>query len=574
MLQGMTKGKRWGYTPDEVLRKTGGGVGGGEGGLVDSLVRGPFGFWGFWFSLRISGRPEGLDRRNDDHDVINKDPYVLLVRYFYPALPVALLNDYVLLTAGIELFVKRLWYRTLARIHQVCSANASPEISAPHSSPAARLPREVVEEIVSHLVSHPPSLLACTLTCYSWYIAAAPYLHRILITPIYFSDGGSGFFWGRPLRRIHKFGLLPLVNKFQVLESRRRHEFSPRRLDSRTLRQFSALTNVQELGIDRLNIPEFMPSIRRYFGHFLPTLRSLTLREPKGSRRQVIYFIGLFQHLEDLKLLHDAVGFEEEPTGDLTLIPPFAPPLRGSLMMTCYTKVGFLKDMIDLLGGIRFRHMDLYRVAGMRHLLGACAETLETLRLYPDHNRKEALPVVSLVFADNLPVGFFPDDIGLSQNRSLRVLKVAASSIVGGEPGFLARMLSTITSPAFSEVVVFYRDHDFRGVNNGWNSRWNPFSPMFENDIAEEAWSRHRQFEAIREMRKARDFRLVLWVDVWDRVGEYSVQVLKRAVELKGMEVGFENLFPEPFLVYTPRRFGPEFLEDFAPGDRCSWLPQ
>jgi len=44
--------------------------------------------------------------------------------------------------------------------------------------------------------------------------------------------------------------------------------------------------------------------------------------------------------------------------------------------------------------------------------------------------------------ADNFSAGFFPADIDLSQNGSLRVLEVAASSIVGGEPGFLAHVVS------------------------------------------------------------------------------------------------------------------------------------
>ena len=57
--------------------------------------------------------------------------------------------------------------------------------------------------------------------------------------------------------------------------------------------------------------------------------------------------------------------------------------------MICVTKVGLVKDMIDLFGGIRFRHMNLYDVLGMRLLLDACAETLETLTLYPTDRRGE-----------------------------------------------------------------------------------------------------------------------------------------------------------------------------------------
>jgi hypothetical protein len=64
--------------------------------------------------------------------------------------------------------------------------------------------------------------------------------------------------------------------------------------DGHILRQFSSLTNVQELILNDLDIPGFMPQIQRYFNHFLPTVRSLALLEPKGPRRQIIFFIGLF----------------------------------------------------------------------------------------------------------------------------------------------------------------------------------------------------------------------------------------------------------------------------------------
>jgi len=37
--------------------------------------------------------------------------------------------------------------------------------------------------------------------------------------------------------------------------------------------------------------------------------------------------------------------------------------------------------MITLFGGFRFSYMDVYMVKCVRLLLGACAETLETLRL-------------------------------------------------------------------------------------------------------------------------------------------------------------------------------------------------
>ena len=163
-------------------------------------------------------------------------------------------------------------------------------------------------------------------------------------------------------------------------------KFSPKWLNPSTLRHFSALTNVQELAIDNLDTPRFIPEIHRYFGHFSSTVRSLTLKAPKGSHRQVIFFIGLFQYLEDLTLFNGTTEVD-----NFTLVPPFIPPLRGRLSLIYpRSEVGPLRDMIDLFGGIRFRSMELFAVPGTQLLLGACEKTLETLRLDPtDYYGKE-----------------------------------------------------------------------------------------------------------------------------------------------------------------------------------------
>ena len=86
-----------------------------------------------------------------------------------------------------------------------------------------------------------------------------------------------------------------------------------------------------------------MSRIRKYFGHFLPSVRSLALRAPIGSRRQIIYFIGLFRHLEDLKLLYDWDDPQARPVYDLTLTPPFVPPLQGRLVMVHFADVDLLE---------------------------------------------------------------------------------------------------------------------------------------------------------------------------------------------------------------------------------------
>ena len=62
---------------------------------------------------------------------------------------------------------------------------------------------------------------------------------------------------------------------------------------------------------------------------------------------------------------------------------PSTPPLRDRLTLTCFARVKLRKDMITLFGGRRFGYVDLFRVKCTRFLLGACAETSDTLLLYP-----------------------------------------------------------------------------------------------------------------------------------------------------------------------------------------------
>jgi len=233
--------------------------------------------------------------------------------------------------------------------------------------------------IISCLVYDARSLLVCSMTCYSWYIAAVPHLHHTLTT----DNIDSKYSWPRPLRKSYELGLLPFVNQFRI---RLKHgaKFTPRQLTGYTLRYFSALTNLQELGIDNLQVFEFMPKIRQCFGHFSSTLRFLALKDPKGSCRQILYFIGLFPNLQDLKLHYCLPEDEEESTADATLIPLSIPPLRGRLTLVSFTRENLMRDMITLFGGLRFSCLDIFRVEFVRLILDACAETLETLRLYPN----------------------------------------------------------------------------------------------------------------------------------------------------------------------------------------------
>jgi hypothetical protein len=281
---------------------------------------------------------------------------------------------------AIELLANQLRYRT-----KIKSFHRGPQ-EAPTARPPqiAELPQELVDQIVSHFIYDKRTLLVCSTTCYSWYIAAIPHLHHTLTTDNDHYKSDEKRFWPRPLRESYELGLLPLVKQFRIrLGNPDFSKFTPEQLDRHTLSYFSALTNLQELGIDNLQVSSFMSNIQQCFRHLSPTLRFLALKDPKGSCRQILYFIGLFQNLQDLKLHYPFPRDEQESTADAALVPLSVPPLRGRLTLTCFTREKLVKEMILLFGGLRFRQMDLFGVKCVRLLLDACAETLETLRLYP-----------------------------------------------------------------------------------------------------------------------------------------------------------------------------------------------
>ena len=108
--------------------------------------------------------------------------------------------------------------------------------------------------------------------------------------------------------------------------------------------------------------------------------------------------------------------------------------------------------------------MDLYNVNGVGLPLDACAETLETLRLYPADLRGKEHSLNSIqVPADNFAAIYSIGDFDLSRNKSLRTLEVTVYQVgyklLYYSPditmGPLTHALSTITSPTFSEISVF-----------------------------------------------------------------------------------------------------------------------
>lgn len=263
------------------------------------------------------------------------------------------------------------------------------ETLTPRPTQPMSLPQELVEIIASYLIYNTPALFACSLTCYSWYIAVVPHLHHSLTINSEHPRYDVKRMWPQTLQECYKLGLLPLVKRFRIRLGFRGVKFTPEHFDGHTLRYFSALTNLQELGIDNLQVPAFMPDLHRYFGHLAPRLRFLALATPVGSCRQILYFIGLFPNLQDFKLNSPIRAKEEENTP----FPLSTPPLGGRLTLYSFRWEDLVRDMATHFGGLHFRYMDLFKVKCTRLLLHMCAETLDTLRLYPTDPCRMCFPL-------------------------------------------------------------------------------------------------------------------------------------------------------------------------------------
>lgn len=281
-------------------------------------------------------------------------------------------------TGHFSMLVTCLYSRSKTRIKELPFRNLH-MMATPPSVPITSLPQELVEEIISYLAYDTRTLLACSIACHSLNIAATPHLHYSLTT--YTDPRDEKYRWPTPLEKLHELELLPFVKRLRVRQLH--YDLTPESFDSSTLRCFSTLTNLQELQINCLEIDSFMPNIQEYFGHFAPALRKLSLPQPKGSCRQILYLIGLFPNLQDLTLYRPFLLGEEDGVANSTLIPCFNPPLCGRLTFVSHEGEELPREMIKVFGGLRFRHMHLHEVKHARLLLEGCAKTLETLCLHP-----------------------------------------------------------------------------------------------------------------------------------------------------------------------------------------------
>jgi len=290
-------------------------------------------------------------------------------------------------TVGINLSTRMviIWRRGKTNVNRLLG-NAHPETCTAHES-TCRLPCEIVEMITAYLTRDLDALKTCSLTCRSWYSVVAPHLHHTLILRGKCASKTHSKL--KPLSKLHELGLIPLVKEIRVFHAYQIYDgrpwFAPQAFSRRDLRYWSAFTNVQILKLDQPEIHRFIPSVERYFKHFSPTLRSITLYHPRSTLRQLSHFLSFFPNLDNVKILGIDTTYPPNATiPDAELVPFSAPTLRGQLILYHISCVKVWTHLVTSYDGLRFHYMNLRNVAGWAPvLLEACAETLETLRLCP-----------------------------------------------------------------------------------------------------------------------------------------------------------------------------------------------
>ena len=236
--------------------------------------------------------------------------------------------------------------------------------------------------IIAHLKYDTPTLKACIATCSTWYNIATPHLHRTLTL----QGWPSNKRWNRrsnPLASLFKLGLLPFAQQLRLGVSYTAGlRVVPSVFDSQNVQYFRAMANLQDLKIGDLDFSKFPAGLGKYLGHFAPTLRSVALRRPRGSRHRLLDFLRLFPKLDDIEVSYYSPRQDEYEAPDTQLVP-INGGLRGKLTLHVFHDEELLEEMVVTFGGMRFTSVDLWWAHGMRLLLDACAGTLETLRLHP-----------------------------------------------------------------------------------------------------------------------------------------------------------------------------------------------
>ena len=248
------------------------------------------------------------------------------------------------------------------------------------------LPQELVDEILTYLEDDVPSLVSCSESCKALFCSTRPLIHRTFYLSTRYT---TNRYRSGSLDRA-KFDTLRLAGRAQIFQYttqlfiRLGNEFVPKNLRPH-LRYFRAMRGITSLTIHRLDVANFLPAFDKWFGHIVPTLRSLTLINARASTEDVFHLVFRFPLLQDLHLTEFLQPYCRPPR---PYVPPeltISPPLNGSLRLWgTYPSNTFIRSITNTPDGIHFRSVEVRDASAIsfhlfQALIDACSKTVETI---------------------------------------------------------------------------------------------------------------------------------------------------------------------------------------------------
>ena len=148
------------------------------------------------------------------------------------------------------------------------------------------------------------------------------------------------------------------------------------------MERMHAFTRLQELDIRYLDVGAPLSWLHEHCDTLKSTVRSLTLRYPRASVKQLACFISLFSRLEDLTV--DGIGVAIVYDSQVPAITR-SPPFTGRLTLTRISDQEFLSSLASMQNGVRFRTVDLQFCGEIQEIIDACAGTMERLISNPSN---------------------------------------------------------------------------------------------------------------------------------------------------------------------------------------------
>ena len=258
------------------------------------------------------------------------------------------------------------------------------------------LPQEVVDHIMFMLRDDLKSLKACSLTCKAVFISTRRFIHRrIYLTSEknwevltlrerqrYIRGDRQGIAI-KVLSGIAAYGLLPYGRHLYINLNK---NFTPANLQPFN-DHFQRFDQIQELSIYWLDARHFLAQFNTFFANFTQTLRSLHLCTPTGDARDILGFVCLFSHLDDLTFRISPVDSHNWRTWTSTPLPAIKemPPFRGRLKLHWVSEWQsyILQQLMSLPGKRRFRFVDFRNCPSEAEqpVINGCSGTIETLSI-------------------------------------------------------------------------------------------------------------------------------------------------------------------------------------------------